>query len=486
MSSNGAAPIVVVLLLVLPAVTMVAAPDRAPAVLAPLVVSAAWPWWAAWKATRGTALRPALVWAILAIVAAVVAQAVGWTEPIDGGRPGAGRLTYLSTLAALAALGSVLNARSPGGRVWAGLMAILVLVFLIPWLEGPWRVRRAGGLTLLHLDAPWTFFYVFLVVVGVTNHLPTRFGTAAVWLALGFLLEYLGLTRDDWPASRRASCWSWYAWALAAAAWAAHRAGWRAPQGCTRLERLWFWFRDLWGVVWALRILERFNRTAELKGWPIRLGWFGLERAPGAADGLGPPGAPRIPRIRGRLPESDPPVRPARAARRGRHDGPGLVLPSGGCGAIIASRAFMSWSWGGAQLVDRRPKDANRAQIVLAVLAVIAALSLLKTILIPIAIAVVLTCIFSPLARLVRSHLPYGPLGALALFLLMVLGGLYLASLTAEGLVRATYTLPADIERLAGQVSHRIADLIRDQPYLRAVLPEPGTIDRLGDTNRAS
>src|SRR5437764_11922822 len=91
----------------------------------------------------------------------------------------------------------------------------------------------------------------------------------------------------------------------------------------------------------------------------------------------------------------------------------------------------------------------------------------------------------SPLAQFFRRHLPYGPLGALVLFLLLVLGGLYLASLTAEGLVRATYTLPSDIERIAGQVSGRITDLVKEQPYLRAVLPEPGTIDRLGDTNRA-
>lgn len=135
--------------------------------------------------------------------------------------------------------------------------------------------------------------------------------------------------------------------------------------------------------------------------------------------------------------------------------------------------------------MDRRSGEANRALVVLAVLAVIAALSLLKAILIPIAVALVLTCMLAPMARLVRSHLPYGPLGALALFLLMVVGGLYLASLMAEGLVRATYTLPTDIERLAGQVSRRITELVRDQPYLRTVLPEPGTIDRLGDTNRA-
>ncbi len=310
----GAGRIVIGLLLVLPVVALVATPDRAPAVLVPLLASAAWPWWRAWKATRGTVLRPALVWALLAIATAIAAQAAGWAESIAEGRPVMGRLTYLSTLAALAALGSVLNARTPGGRVWAGLMAILVVVFLIPWLEGPWRVRRAGGLTLLHLDAPWTIFYGLLVVVGVTNYLPTRFGVAAGWLALALLLEYLGLTRDDWPASRRASLWSWYAWALAAAAWAAHRGGMHAPSSRTRLERLWFWFRDLWGVVWALRILERFNRTAELKGWPIRLGWFGLEpagvAAPDGSDGSG--GLPAGPSV---VALEDPPD--AEAAFRG-------------------------------------------------------------------------------------------------------------------------------------------------------------------------
>lgn len=135
--------------------------------------------------------------------------------------------------------------------------------------------------------------------------------------------------------------------------------------------------------------------------------------------------------------------------------------------------------------MERRPTDGNRALVVLAVLAVIAALSLLKAILIPLAVALVLTCMLAPIARLVRSHLPYGPLGALGVVLILVVSGLYIASLTAEGLVRATYTLPADIERLAGQVSRRISELVHAQPYLRAVLPEPGTIDRLGDTNRA-
>jgi AI-2 transport protein TqsA len=134
--------------------------------------------------------------------------------------------------------------------------------------------------------------------------------------------------------------------------------------------------------------------------------------------------------------------------------------------------------------VDRLPRD-SRALVVLAVLAVVAALYLLRAIVIPVAFALVVSCMLSPVARLLRRHFPYGPLGALALLTLSVVGGLYLASLMAESLVAATYTLPSDIERLAGQVSGRITDLIRDQPSLRAFLPEPGTIDRLGDTNRA-
>jgi predicted PurR-regulated permease PerM len=135
--------------------------------------------------------------------------------------------------------------------------------------------------------------------------------------------------------------------------------------------------------------------------------------------------------------------------------------------------------------VIHMPKEASRALVVMASLAVVAALFLLKTILMPIAFALVLSCMLAPITAFFRRQLRFGPLGPLSLFLLLVLCGLYLASLTAESLVRATYTLPSDIERLAGQVSGRISELARDQPHLRAFLPEPGTIDRLGDTNRA-
>ena len=66
----------------------------------------------------------------------------------------------------------------------------------------------------------------------------------------------------------------------ALACWSASR----TPSG-SGFDRIWLWFRDHWGVVWALRNQERFNRTAELAGWPVRLSWYGLEPVDGVENG---------------------------------------------------------------------------------------------------------------------------------------------------------------------------------------------------------
>jgi hypothetical protein len=280
----------VVGLLLAPAAFAIAIdPTHAPLALIVVLVVSARPLIEAWQAVRGTALRPALVWALLALALAVVAQAVALAEPLALGRPLAERFTYLSVLALLAALGSVLNARTPGGKAWACLMMLMVVVFLIPWLEDQTRLRRASALAQLHLDAPWSIFYGLLVVVAVTNYLPTRFGLAAVALSTLFILEFLALSSLGFTPGRRALIWSWVAWTLALSLWIARWNAGRKPPAASSCEKIWFWFRDNWGVVWALRVLERFNRAAEVSRWPVRLTWFGLTPVIGQQDSAPPP-----------------------------------------------------------------------------------------------------------------------------------------------------------------------------------------------------
>jgi AI-2 transport protein TqsA len=135
--------------------------------------------------------------------------------------------------------------------------------------------------------------------------------------------------------------------------------------------------------------------------------------------------------------------------------------------------------------VERTGRYASAAQIVLAVLGVVAALYFLKPILVPIALALLLASMLSPITGFVRRVLPMSATGAaLLLFIVTVLVGLYVASLTAQSLIEASETLPGDVERLAGRISNRISGISRDHPYLRNILPEPGTIDLLGDANR--
>jgi hypothetical protein len=280
------------LLLIVGFGALLGAPGYAPAAVAVGLTTAFVPLTTAWRGARGTALRPAVIWGCVAVALGVAAQGLGALEPLEAGRPIAGHLTYLSELATLAALTSVLNARTPGSGAWAILMLLLVLVFLIPWLELPLLLRNSSGLARLRLDAPWSLFYGLLVLAGVTNYLPTRYGPAAVCLAAGFVLEYLGLARHDWSLTRRARIWSAVAWTLAAAIWIAEsrsRSRGRAAVRSKGLEATWLWFRDAWGVVWALRVQERFNRAASSARWPVRLSWFGVVPVESVSESSAPP-----------------------------------------------------------------------------------------------------------------------------------------------------------------------------------------------------
>ena len=140
-------------------------------------------------------------------------------------------------------------------------------------------------------------------------------------------------------------------------------------------------------------------------------------------------------------------------------------------------------------MAPARPPGIGVAQVslvVLAVLASIAGLYLLRAILVPITLALILACVLSPILGLVRRVLPISATGAaVLLFLLTAFAGLYVASLAAESLVQAATSLPDALTRLSGQASRAINELGRDHPSLRALLPEATTIDRLGDRQSA-
>ncbi len=123
--------------------------------------------------------------------------------------------------------------------------------------------------------------------------------------------------------------------------------------------------------------------------------------------------------------------------------------------------------------------------VILTVLGIMAALYLMKPILVPLAMALMLACLLSPATHFFRRVLPIGSTGsAIVLFLLLAFLGIYFAFLTAESIVQALKTLPGDIDHMAQRLSRQVNDIIRDKPYLSRFLPESSTIDRLAETNQ--
>ena len=168
-------------------------------------------------------------------------------------------------------------------------MGLLVLVFLIPWLEGIGLSSGGGGLSRLRLDAPWSWFFGLLALCGAGNYLPTRYGPAAAAAMAGLGAGLVGLSFGGLAPATRASLWTASAWGLSAAVAVAGRIGGGAvavPDEPSR--RLWLAFRDHWGAVWALRVAERFNQAAARSGWDVRVGWSGPVPATEETDGGGP------------------------------------------------------------------------------------------------------------------------------------------------------------------------------------------------------
>jgi hypothetical protein len=250
----------------------------------------------------------------------LAAQLASFDTPSETGRPSAGHWAYLSSLATLATLISVLGARRPGGGAWSILMGLLMLVFLIPWLEGSGLANGSNGLDRLRLDPPWAIFFALLALAGVTNYLPTRYGPAAIPVGASLLAELLALLPDVLAPRSRAIVWSIGPMLGALGVFTAAIISIRPRPDRTRFDDLWLWFRDGWGVVWALRVRERFQRAAESSGWPIHLSWNGLQPADGTPLDDVPEDALRT--LSGLLKRFADPESLGRATRRGRRPCP--------------------------------------------------------------------------------------------------------------------------------------------------------------------
>jgi hypothetical protein len=269
-------------------VLMVAAVAVALAVVA-IVVS--------FRRLQGTTLLAPALWALFALAVLVILQAV-LLRRIPTYRPTREKLDLLAATSTFCPLVALLGAKRPQNRPWFWIVLSLLGVTALPTLQSL-LIQPDDWIEVHPL---WTWFYALLVFVGFVNYLPTRFWAPALLATAGqcaLLGDFLP-GGSSWLAPLRSTVaekilpevlingrrdfrlWEITAGIVplaAAVCWAYLIA--RKQRGIRHVRlggwnRLWLDFRNAYGVIWAMRVIERLNILSHGTNPTFRLTWNGF------------------------------------------------------------------------------------------------------------------------------------------------------------------------------------------------------------------
>ncbi len=216
----------------------------------------------------GTTLRAPWCWAVVAIVAVTICEAV---MPLNAvGLMAMARWRFAAAALTLCPAMALLGAKRPQDRAWQLIVlsgwVIVVLPAAQAWLLWPDIQLVAHPI--------WSWFLLVLILVGVGNHLPTRFWPSSLLVGAGQLL-LLGqfLPAPEIGFAKHSSLAGLSCLTMAFVVACLTRSTIR--DGEEPLSVAWRAFRDGYGAVWGLRVMDRVNATVAAAG--ARLTWRGIE-----------------------------------------------------------------------------------------------------------------------------------------------------------------------------------------------------------------
>ncbi|MEZ6121840.1 MAG: hypothetical protein R3C49_01540 [Planctomycetaceae bacterium] len=236
------------------------------------------------RLTAGTSAEAARRWA-LAACGVCLLTAVTRVLPTSLSARTDSALQYLSAVMLLTPWIAVLGARRPGNRAWPWF----VIVPMIVVLQWPSLTQLAGSKADFPVEVPTPTFagFVLVLIMGSGNFFGTINTGAAMLTAVATLL--IALPETEWAEFSRQGMF--FAGCLLMTLSAVLLPGsWSQPfapivsdrlrkadqpdgdeQSIAGVLPLWIMFRDLFGIVWAKRVMDRVNVFAEREHWSVRL-----------------------------------------------------------------------------------------------------------------------------------------------------------------------------------------------------------------------
>lgn len=211
---------------------------------------------------RGLTARSATGWAAAACLAVMASISMRLLSDIPVGFTSGTQAIGAALL--LAPLVDILGARNPGHRVWPWFVTV-PMIFVLQWPTA-FHLLSEGPDSPVAISLPATGGFLLVLVMGTGNHLATSNHFACLIGAAGILLFILPVT--EWGA------WPGDTYCLAASICLAIavlliEGRIKATGDATGHEQLWVDFRDIYGLVWARRVMDRINQFAEREKWSV-------------------------------------------------------------------------------------------------------------------------------------------------------------------------------------------------------------------------
>jgi hypothetical protein len=196
-------------------------------------------------------------------------------------------LDYLAGITTVAPFVALLGAKRPQDRAWQWIVAALVGLLIFQDLRS-WSIDPTASPAL---HPAWRWLLGGLVIVQWINYLPTRQAAAACLASLAQACILAG----NLPFLSERSSWTFpvgFA-LLSLAVLVAAVSQRRQCRSADPFQDAWLDFRDAYGTLWALRIVERVNSLTLGQAYDLPLTWHGfvpVESAETASENVPPSG----------------------------------------------------------------------------------------------------------------------------------------------------------------------------------------------------
>jgi hypothetical protein len=222
------------------------------------------------RAARGTTLVAPLAWALLAYLLIGIAS-IEWI-PLT--KTEWSKWMFIAATSTLCPSMALLGAKRPQNRAWQLIVFAFWFVMALPAIRSLLFQAGEG----LEIHTIWKWFIAVVILAGCVNHLPTRFGWAAVVIAGGQIQLFWNHLPWNLGSPVMIGRIAGFGMILSGIVFAylLHRIKQRQLAAYRGWNRAWRDFRDFFGVVWGLRIIERVSQMPSALENCIQLSWDGF------------------------------------------------------------------------------------------------------------------------------------------------------------------------------------------------------------------